>query len=80
MDRDPNVEPELDTFSRVLPLPYRIAVIIVLGMQKVLVHSASLANAAQGIWAWALNLYYLYALRIVRPPTVKLCASPLTSS
>ena len=31
MDGDPAVEPELDTFSLLLPLPYRIAVIIVLG-------------------------------------------------
>ena len=32
MDGDPAVEPELDGFSRVLPLPYRVALIIVLGM------------------------------------------------
>ncbi|KAL9126146.1 MAG: hypothetical protein Q9217_004757 [Psora testacea] len=32
MDGDPAVEPELDTFSLILPLPYRIAVIIVLGV------------------------------------------------
>lgn len=31
MDGDPAVEPELDTFSLILPLPYRIAVIFVLG-------------------------------------------------
>lgn len=31
MDEDPAVEPELDTFSLILPLPYRIAVIFVLG-------------------------------------------------
>ena len=31
MDGDPAVEPELDGFSRVLPLPYRVALIIVLG-------------------------------------------------
>lgn len=31
MDGDPTVEPELDTFSLILPLPYRIAVILVLG-------------------------------------------------
>ena len=31
MDKDPAVEPELDAFSRILPLPYRIAVILVLG-------------------------------------------------
>lgn len=31
MDGDPAVEPLLDTFSRILPLPYRVALIIVLG-------------------------------------------------
>lgn len=31
MDGDPAVEPELDTFSLVLPLPYRVALILVLG-------------------------------------------------
>ena len=32
MDGDSAVEPELDTFGLILPLPYRIAVILVLGM------------------------------------------------
>lgn len=32
-DGDPAVEPELDGFSRVLPLPYRVALIIVMGMR-----------------------------------------------
>jgi hypothetical protein len=32
MDGDPAVEPELDSFSLILPLPYRVALIIVLGM------------------------------------------------
>ena len=31
MDGDPAVEPVIDGFSRVLPLPYRVALIIVLG-------------------------------------------------
>ena len=31
MEADPTVEPELDGFSLILPLPYRIAVIFVLG-------------------------------------------------
>lgn len=31
MDGDPHVEPELDSFTRWLPLPYRVALIIVLG-------------------------------------------------
>ncbi|KAF2671281.1 EXS-domain-containing protein [Microthyrium microscopicum] len=32
MDGDPSVEPELDSFSLYLPLPYRVALIIVLGV------------------------------------------------
>ena len=36
MDADPAVEPELDTFSLILPLPYRIAVIVVLGMSRLM--------------------------------------------
>ena len=32
MDGDPSVEPTLDTFSLILPLPYRIGVIFVLGI------------------------------------------------
>jgi hypothetical protein len=32
MDGDPAVESQLDTFSRILPLPYRVALIIVMGM------------------------------------------------
>lgn len=31
MDGDPRVEPELDSFSLVLPLPYRVAFLLVLG-------------------------------------------------
>ena len=34
MNADPAVEPELDAFSLILPLPYRIAVIVVLGMNS----------------------------------------------
>jgi len=32
MDGDVAVEPEVDSFSLILPLPYRVAIIIVLGM------------------------------------------------
>ena len=31
MDGDPAVEPELDTFSLILPLPFRVSLILVLG-------------------------------------------------
>jgi len=39
MDADPYVEPELDAFSLVLPLPYRVAIIIVLGGGFLRVHA-----------------------------------------
>jgi len=32
MNADPAVEPELDSFSLTLPLPYRVGLIIVLGI------------------------------------------------
>ncbi len=32
MDGDPAVEPEVDSFSLALPLPYRVAIITVLGI------------------------------------------------
>jgi hypothetical protein len=32
MDGDPSVEPALDAFSITLPLPYRVAITVVLGM------------------------------------------------
>jgi hypothetical protein len=31
MDGDPGVEPTLDAFSQILPLPYRVAIILVTG-------------------------------------------------
>ncbi len=31
MDGDPAVEPQLDPFSRVFPLPYRVGFIVTLG-------------------------------------------------
>ena len=40
MDGDPAVEPEVDLFSLVLPLPYRIAIILVFGVCR----EASLKN------------------------------------
>jgi hypothetical protein len=32
MDLDPVEEPQLDAFSLALPLPYRVAIIVVFGM------------------------------------------------
>jgi len=34
MDGDPAVEPELDSFSLTLPLPYRVALTVVLGISS----------------------------------------------
>ena len=42
MDGDPAVEPELDSFSLVLPLPYRVAIVLVLGMPIVVATSKAL--------------------------------------
>ena len=67
MEEDPAVEPELDTFSLILPLPYRIAVIFVLGASDVCVYSGSLCtDTAIGVWAWGVNLHYLAIEKIVR--------------
>lgn len=35
MDGDPGVEPEVDGFSLVLPLPFRVGIILVLGMRMI---------------------------------------------
>jgi hypothetical protein len=42
MDGDPAVEPELDSFSLTLPLPYRVALIVVLGMTFIYLPGPSL--------------------------------------
>ena len=42
MDGDPAVEPELDNFSLVLPLPYRVAIVLVLGMPIIVATSEGL--------------------------------------
>lgn len=66
MEADPAVEPALDTVSLLLPLPYRIAVILVLGMRhRALNHLCALADDIAGVWAWGVNLHYLTILKIV---------------
>ena len=66
MDANPAVEPELDTVSLILPLPYRIAVIFVLGMRHCVLHFIRVpADGIAGVWAWGVNLHYLNILRIV---------------
>ena len=66
MEADPAVEPALDTVSLLLPLPYRIAVIFVLGMRHYdFDHPCTLADGIAGVWAWGVNLHYLTILKIV---------------
>jgi hypothetical protein len=65
MDDKSIVGLELDKFSRFLPLPYRVAIIIVLGEYPIVNFRISLTFQT-GIWAWAANLHYLAILRIVR--------------
>ena len=66
MEADPAVEPALDTVSLLLPLPYRIAVIFVLGMRHCdLDRVCALADRIAGVWAWGVNLHYLTILKIV---------------
>lgn len=47
MDGDPAVEPQLDAFSLVLPLPFRVATTIVFGTPfwALAKHTADLAQA-----------------------------------
>lgn len=75
MDGDPAVEPELDSFSRTLPLPYRVALLVVLGMSNFsssaiyLIASADhITDAGIGVWAWGANLQYLHGAKIVPCP------------
>ena len=66
MDGDPAVEPELDTFSLLLPLPYRVAVIFVLGTYYPFsIVQCNVTNMITGVWAWGVNLHYLSILKIV---------------
>lgn len=68
MDGDPAIEPELDTFSLYLPLPYRVAFILVLGTMLIQARMDReyVIDCLAGIWAWGLNLHYLSILKIVR--------------
>ena len=48
MDLDVEVEPELDPFSLLLPLPYRVAFILVLGMLR---HNCAFVGSPATNWA-----------------------------
>lgn len=67
-------EPQLDTFGLFLPLPYRVAVILIAGSLPVfhdpsrasLLSGFSVANRITlGFWGWGLNLHYLSLVKIV---------------
>jgi len=64
MDLDPSVEPELDSLSLTLPLPYRVGLIIVLG-NYIAQRVRHIINDSVAIWAWGANLHYLTLLKIV---------------
>ena len=64
MDGDPTVEPDLDAFSLFLPLPYRVAIIILLGRSSQPTELFSMLISL-GIWAWAINLHSLSLAKIV---------------
>lgn len=69
MDGDPAVESELDAFSLFLPLPYRIAVIVVLGKAPFFQDlGRPLTKSCTGVWAWGVNLHYLSIIKIVSDP------------
>jgi len=65
MDLDPSVEPELDSFSLTLPLPYRVALIIVLGAYFWQRKVTDVLIFLAAVWAWGANLHYLTLLKIV---------------
>lgn len=76
MDGDPAVESELDSFSLILPLPYRVAIILVLGEHRICHWSVwrererererqHILTTQTGVWAWASNLQYLALVKIV---------------
>jgi hypothetical protein len=74
MDGDPAVEPELDGFSRVLPLPYRVSLIIVMGTSTSPFSSPAPSSSQltpPGIWAWGLNLHYLSLIKIDVPSLIR---------
>jgi hypothetical protein len=49
MDGDPAVEPEVDSFSLVLPLPFRVAIILVLGTQIEIVCHVADSSRCMGL-------------------------------
>ena len=84
MDGDPAVEPELDGFSRVLPLPYRVALIIVLGMSALAlsigVPLPTHSRRYMGMGTQpALSLPYSHRRTVSHPLPFTLLSAPITA-
>lgn len=77
MDLDPSVEPELDSFSLTLPLPYRVALIIVLGVspcpegRMLLISSKLFGRGAQTFITWLSSKSQVLHPWIRRPRLIK---------
>lgn len=75
--------PRLDGFSLVLPLPYRVAVILVAGKSSGIAERIPIYKRLTifiGVWGWGLNVQYLTAVKIVRVETVikhQACTNPV---
>ena len=65
MKSETGVEQELDRFSRILPLPYRVAIILVAGGFDTVESLLRALLILPGVWAWGLNLQYLEFVKIV---------------
>lgn len=70
MDPDHHGPTSIEGFNLILPLPYRVAVILVAGKKlqvELLLGSLKLISRFYiGVWGWGLNLHYLSLLKIVR--------------
>ncbi|CCU74868.1 putative protein-ER retention protein (Erd1)/putative EXS family protein [Blumeria hordei DH14] len=65
-------EKEVRYFDLLLPLPYRVALSLVLGMKGGEVFAEHLLiEAGLGIWAWGANLQYLSHLKIDVPSLIR---------
>lgn len=59
MDGDPAVEPELDSFSRTLPLPYRVALIVVLGTYLISFSSLPISNCLTQVFGHGAQIFII---------------------
>lgn len=72
MDAATGAVSAIDPFSSWLPLPFRVAILLVLGTD-ILEQSFVLneIDGITGIWAWGSNLHYLCLIKIVCSPFSK---------